>query len=83
MPVSLGETMITRATCASMIRATSHAFPHTSKTTRSSEPRLAANNSKTSRLPLTRRTTVENMARQPDCYETAKTLGAREPEADT
>ena len=46
--MSLGETTTTRATCGSMIRAISHAFPHTSNTTRSSEPRLAANSSNTS-----------------------------------
>jgi hypothetical protein len=45
MPVSLGLTTSTRATCGSMIRAISHAFPDTSSATRSSGPRLAANNS--------------------------------------
>ena len=33
MPVSLGETTTTRATCGSMIRAISHALPVTSNTT--------------------------------------------------
>jgi hypothetical protein len=46
--VSLGETTTTRATCGSMLRAISHAFPHTSNTTRSSAARLAANSSMTS-----------------------------------
>jgi hypothetical protein len=48
MPVSLGETTTTRATCASMFRAISHALPVTSNTTRSSLLRLCANNSSTS-----------------------------------
>src|SRR5687768_10180597 len=46
MPVSLGETTITRATCGSMIRAISHALPVT--TTRSTPARLCANSSNTS-----------------------------------
>jgi len=33
IPVSLGETTITRLTCGSMIRAISHALPVTSNTT--------------------------------------------------
>src|SRR3954468_9390082 len=48
MPVSLGETTITRATCSSMIRAISHALPVTSNTTRSSVVRLCAKSSSTS-----------------------------------
>src|SRR3954466_4014320 len=48
MPVWLGETTITRATCGSMIRAISHALPVTSNATRSSAARLAANASSTS-----------------------------------
>jgi hypothetical protein len=43
--VSAGLTTITRATCGSMIRAISHAPPVTSNATRSSGPRLPANNS--------------------------------------
>jgi hypothetical protein len=45
MPVSDGLTTSTCATCGSMMRAISHAFPHTSSATRSSGPRLAANSS--------------------------------------
>src|SRR3954454_3232653 len=48
MPVSLGETTITRLTCGSMIRAISHALAVTSNTTWSSVSRLWANSSSTS-----------------------------------
>jgi hypothetical protein len=45
MPVSLGDTTTTRATCGSKIRASSQALPVTSSATRSSRPRLRANSS--------------------------------------
>ena len=48
MPVSLGETTITRATCGSMIRAIAHALPVTSNATRSRGSRLCANSSSAS-----------------------------------
>jgi hypothetical protein len=48
IPVSLGLTTTTRATCASMIQATSQALPVTSSRSRSSRPRLPANSSSAS-----------------------------------
>ena len=48
MPVSLGETTITRATCGSRIRAISHALPVTSNATQSRGSRLCANSSNAS-----------------------------------
>jgi hypothetical protein len=45
IPVSLGETTITRATYGSMMRAIAHALPVTSSATRSLGSRLCANNS--------------------------------------
>jgi hypothetical protein len=45
MPVSLGLTTSTLATCGSMMRAISQAFPVTSSATRSLLPRLCANSS--------------------------------------
>ena len=48
MPVSLGETTITRATCGSRIRAIAHALPVTSNATRSRGSRLCANSSNAS-----------------------------------
>jgi hypothetical protein len=50
MPVSLGETTITRATCGSMIRAIAHALPVTSSATQSRGSRLCANSSSASGL---------------------------------
>ena len=52
--MSLGLTTTTRATCGSTIRAISHAFPVTSSATRSSGPKLCANNSSCSGLVSTR-----------------------------
>ena len=52
MPVSLGETTITRATCGSRIRAISHALPVTSNATQSRGSRLCANSSNASGLRL-------------------------------
>jgi hypothetical protein len=43
MPVSLGDTTTTRATCGTKVRAISQALPVTSSATRSSAPRLWAN----------------------------------------
>src|SRR3954451_9522675 len=43
MPVSLGETTITRATCASRIPAIAHALPVTSNATQSRGSKLCAN----------------------------------------
>ena len=48
MPVSLGETTITRATCGSRIRAIAHALPVTSNATQSRASRLCANSSSAS-----------------------------------
>ena len=48
MPVSLGETTITRATCGSRIRAISHALPVTSSATQSRRSRLRPNSSNAS-----------------------------------
>ena len=48
IPVSLGETTITLATCASRIRAIAHALPVTSNATQSLASRLCANNSNVS-----------------------------------
>ena len=48
MPVSLGETTITRATCGSRIRAIAHALPVTSNATQSPASRLWANSSSAS-----------------------------------
>jgi hypothetical protein len=45
MPVSLGETTITRATCGSRIRAIAHALPVTSNATWSRASRLCAKSS--------------------------------------
>jgi hypothetical protein len=45
IPVSLGDTTITRATWPSMIRAISHALPVTSSATQSRGSRLWANSS--------------------------------------
>jgi hypothetical protein len=47
-PVSLGETTITRATCASRIRAIAYALPGTSSATQSLPSRLCANSSNAS-----------------------------------
>ena len=46
MPVSAGETTITRATCPWRMRAISHEFAVTSSATRSSAARLSANSSR-------------------------------------
>jgi hypothetical protein len=54
IPVSDGLTTRTCATCGSIIRAISHAFPVTSSATRSSGPRLPANNSICSGVVLIR-----------------------------
>jgi hypothetical protein len=50
IPVSLGETTITRATCGSRIRAIAHALPVTSNATRSRGSRLCATSSSASGL---------------------------------
>ena len=50
IPVSLGETTITRATCGSRIRAISHALPVTSNATQSRASRLCPNSSSASGL---------------------------------
>ena len=50
IPVSLGETTITRATCGSRIPAIAHALPVTSNATRSRASRLCANSSSASGL---------------------------------
>jgi hypothetical protein len=52
--VSLGLTTTTRATCASRIRAISHALPVTSNATRSLGARLWANRCRSSRVLATR-----------------------------
>jgi hypothetical protein len=54
MPVSLGETTITRATCGSRIPAIAHALPVTSSATQSRGSRLCANNSSSSGRVLIR-----------------------------